>query len=112
MNKVEKLTIFFIVVLVILTCVTIVLITYSRDALKEAFVGKHNCYPYSSSHNPRNSFKSKLKGWCTAGNYGEMPSGNDYSIYNDSKVKCPPNYYRVSPQDSHSYQSKSWCSMP
>lgn len=113
MNKVEKLTVFFIIALLALTLVTIIIISYSKDALKETFfVGDHNCYPYTSVLNPRYSFKSKSKGWCTTADYGDMPSGNDYSIYNDSKVKCPANYSRVSPKDSHSYQSKAWCSRP
>lgn len=114
MNKTEKLTIFFLVALTLLTFCIIIIISYSRASLlKEAFLGGyHNCYPYSSAHNARNSFKSKSKGWCTSGNYGDMPDGDDYSVYNDSTVKCPPNYSRVPAKDSHSYESKAWCAMP
>ena len=114
MNKTEKLTIFFLVTLTLLTFCIIIIISYSKASLlKEAFLGgSHNCYPYSSAHNASNSFNSKSKGWCTTGNYGDQSDEDDDSGYNDSSIKCPPNYSRVPAKDSYSYESKSWCAMP
>ena len=112
MNKIEMLTIIFIVVLVILTILTIYVMYSNSFAIKESFfASKHNCYPDSSDHNARNSFNSKIKGWCTTGDY-RTKTGSDFDEAGESKVRCPSDYYRVKSEESVSFNSKSWCKRP
>jgi hypothetical protein len=109
MNTVELLTIIFIVVLVIITILTIYVMYSNSFAIKESFYGsKHNCYHDSLDHNSRNSFRSKSKGWCTTGDY-RTKTDSEFDDAGESKVVCPYNYYRVKPDESVGFNSKSWC---
>ena len=112
MDTVELLTILFIVVLVILTISTIYVMFSNSLAIKESFfASKHNCYADSSDHNAKNSFNSKSKGWCTTGDYN-VRNDSEFNDAGESKMKCPSNYYRVKPEESVSFNSKSWCKRP
>ena len=112
MNTVEILTIIFIVVLVILTILTSYIMYSNSFAIKESFfASKHNCYHDSSDHNAGNSFKSKSKGWCTTGDY-KTGTDSEFNDTGESKVRCPSDYYRVTPQESSNFNSKSWCKRP
>ena len=112
MNTIELLTIIFILVLVILTILTIYVMYSNSFAIKESFfASKHSCYPDSSDHNAKNSFKSKSKGWCTTGDY-KSSTDSEFNEAGESKVRCPSDYYRVKPQESVSFNSKSWCKRP
>lgn len=97
-------------------CVVILLVVVSMAYImkKETFLpkGHHNCYPYSSTHNAYNSYKSLTNGWCTTGNYGPIPDYDEFSAYDRSKLKCPDGYVRASPLESYNYEDKSWCQNP
>jgi hypothetical protein len=112
MDTVEFLTIIFIVVLVILTILNIYVMYSNSFAIKESFFSSnHDCYLGSSDHNAKNSVKSKSKGWCTTGDYN-TDSDSEFNDAGESKVKCPSNYYRVKPDESVGFNSKSWCKRP
>lgn len=97
-------------------CVVILLIIVVLAFMikKETFLpkGYHNCYPYSSTHNAYNSYKSLTNGWCTTGQYGPIPDYDEFSAYDRSKLKCPENYVRASALESYNYEDKGWCKSP
>ena len=110
MENIKIITILLIIVLVVLTVVTICLLVKNRNIIMETFLSNHNCPPYTSDHNAKNSYASKLKGWCATAEFADEQRDNDLlEGYSKSNIKCPPNHYRVSGNESLSYDSKAWC---
>ena len=92
-------------------CYTISVVTGFLIKRKH-FYRLHNCYPYSSNLSAYNSYKSLSNGWCSSGQYGPIPDYDDFSAYDQSKLKCPDGYMRVKPLESYNYEDKSWCKKP
>ena len=114
MKKTDKQYVLILILFAIVSLLSIIIFYKSFAVTKENFLpkGLHNCYPYSSQHNAANSYKTLGKGWCTTGEYGPIPDHDDFSAYNPSPVKCPPNYSRVRANESVKHRSKAWCKKP
>ena len=99
---------------IFLLLLLLILIYFLTKTNFENFNAKnhHNCYPYSFVQNPSDSFESNLKGWCSTGESRSVPYPDDPSVYNQSNIKCPPNYSRTTADKSIDTDSKSWCVKP
>ena len=114
MISIKTLTIILIIILILLTITTFCVMLGNREAIRETFQsGVHNCYPYTSVLSASKSYKSLSKGRCTTGDAGESGlSEDDLGGVNESPVKCPDNYYRMSGSESLGHSSKAWCKRP
>lgn len=102
-------------IIICLVVILIVLIGNLQRILRENFSGldnRHNCPPFSNTHNPYNSFMSHTKGWCTDKNYDTLVNPDDFDSFEKSPIKCPSDYSRVSAKESASFKSKAYCKKP
>ena len=102
-------------IILCLLVILIILIVNLQNQLTEKFRdvnNYHNCQPYSVVHKPSNSFKTLTKGWCTEKSYDIKVNPDDFDSFEESPVKCQPNYSRVSPQESATFKSKAFCKKP
>ena len=114
MISIKTLTIILIILLVLLTITTFCVMLGNREAIRETFKSSiHNCYPYTADLSASKSHKSLSKGWCTTGDAGENGlTEDDLGGVNESPIKCPDNYYRMSGSESLEHKSKAWCKRP
>ena len=114
--KVEKkLTILFILLLVILSSVTISMLIKNKNLIKEAFQAELTCPPFTNRLSAKQSYNSPLKGYC--GNALSEYRDNNYEYYDDNANKKYNSYCNLingqtlTGEQSYNTETKAKCGM-
>ena len=110
----KKLTILFILLLIILSSLTVSMLIRNKNLIKEAFQAETMCPPLTRKLKAKQSYNSLLKGHCgnVLSDYGDNYDYYDDNVNTNGNPYCKyMNAQTLSGEESYNTETKAKCAM-